>query len=143
MKILIALALSFMTSASYSCTNFTGDFETEENSLYSVVQTGCTHMDVYDDLGSNQMVFDNVERLLYSYDLEDEGEVFAHVDIFLTNRMDGNKWTYNERDVVTYASGAIESDEKFAEVTLNADNNIKTILYNSDGTIETFIDQRK
>lgn len=142
MKKLIALILALFATSAFACTDFTGDYRTEENTYYSISQNGCESMDVIDESGTNQMIFDGVERMLYNYDIEVEGEVLAHVEIFLKSEMKGDKWVYHERDVVTYKGGDVEEEKKWAEVSFNEDTDLLTVLHLQDGSTETYVDVR-
>lgn len=130
------------SSATFACVNLTGEYQTEEETYYSIEQTGCESMNVVDESGSSQMMFDGVERLTYDYDIEVEGTILAHVGIFLSGKINNTTWTYTEKDVITYADGQVEEDKKWAEVSFNEETDLQTILHNSDGTTETFVDIR-
>ncbi len=130
----------FVTSA-FACTDFSGDYRTEVNTYYSIVQNGCESMNVVDESGSTEMIFDGVERLLNEYDIVMDGKVVAHVEIFLKSEMKGEKWVYHERSVVTY-NGKEDIETKWAEVSFNEDTDLLTELHREDGTIETYVDVR-
>lgn len=143
-RLLLFSGLIFFAPSLFACTNFSGDYRTEVYTYYSISQSDCESMDVTDESGTNHFEFDGVERLLAEYDVYiDEGGPYAHVQIFLKSKMDGDKWVYHERDVTTYLkSGQVDILTKWAEVTFNKDTNLVTTLHNSDGTTETFIDVR-
>lgn len=139
------LALSFFTLLSthaFACTDFSGDYRTEVYTYYSIAQNGCESMDVIDESGTQQMVFDGVERLLAEYEIEVEGDVLANVQVFLRSEMKDDKWVYHERDVTKYKNGEVHEVKKWAEVSFNADTDLLTVLHNEDGSIERFIDVR-
>ncbi|QDK42291.1 hypothetical protein DOM21_12725 [Bacteriovorax stolpii] len=142
MKSLIILGLALFTSSAFACTDFSGDYRTEENTYYSIEQNGCDSMYVVDETGANEMIFDGVERLLHEYDIEVEGAVLAHVQIYLKSEMKAEKWIYHERDVVTYRGGEVEEEKKWAEVSFNEDTDLLTVLHNQDGSTETYVDVR-
>lgn len=142
MKILIALSIALMSFASFACTDFTGEYQTENLTYYSISQNGCESMDVIDESGSNQMIFDGIERLMYDYDIVVDDQVIAHISVYLSSKMVGSKWVYNERDVYKYASGEIVEEKKWAEVSFNAETDLLTVLHNADGSTEQFIDIR-
>lgn len=130
------------SSATFACVNLSGEYQTEEQTYYSIDQHGCESMDVADESGTNEMKFDGVERLTYDYDIVVEDQVLAHVGIFLSGKIDDKKWVYTEKDVVTYTDGQVDIDKKWAEVSFNKDTDLQTILHNADGTTETFVDIR-
>ncbi len=142
MKFLIILSLSFFSSKVFSCTDFTGEYQTAVLTYYSISQNGCESMDVIDESGSNHMTFDNIEKLLFEYDIDVAGETIAHVEIFLKSKMLGDKWVYNERNVTTFKDGEKEEHSKWAEVSFNKDTDLLTVLHNEDGSIEEFVDIR-
>lgn len=142
MKKLVFLTCALFSSYTLACTDFSGDYRTEVMTYYSISQNGCESMDVIDESGTQHMVFDGVERLLAEYDIEVEGEILAHVQIFLKSEMKGDKWVYHERDVTKYRSGEVDELKKWAEVSFNEDTDLQTILHHEDGSIETFVDLR-
>jgi len=142
MKFLIAASLFFLSSTVFACTDFSGEYQTAVQTYYSISQNGCESMDVTDESGTNTLVFDGVERLIYDYDIEVEGQVIAHISIFLSSKMVGEKWVYNERDVYTYNDGKTEVENKWAEVSFNDETDLLTVLHREDGSIETFVDVR-
>lgn len=142
MKKLIVLISAIFASSTFACTDFSGDYRTEQMTYYSIAQNGCESMDVIDESGTNQMIFDGVERLLYNYDIEIEGEILAYVEIFLKSEMKGEKWVYHERAVVTYKTGEVEEEKKWAEVSFNEDTDLLTVLHLQDGSTETYVDLR-
>ncbi len=142
MKILIALSALVMSSVTFACTDFTGEYQTENLTYYSIVQNGCESMDVVDESGSNQMIFDGIERKMYDYDIVVDGQVIAHISVYLSSKMVGEKWVYQERDVYVYKSGEVEEEKKWAEVSFNAETDLLTVLHNADGSIEQFVDIR-
>ena len=142
MKILIAVLVFLLSATSYACTDFSGEYQTAVQTYYSISQNGCESMDVIDETGNNTMVFDGVERLMYDYDIVVDDQVIAHIYVYLSSKMVGEKWVYNEKDVYVYASGDTEVENKWAEVSFNEDTDLLTVLHNADGTTETFIDVR-
>lgn len=142
MKLLIVVSLFVLNSAVYACTDFTGQYQTAVQTYYSISQNGCESMEVIDESGTNTMVFDGVERLIYDYDIEVEGQVIAHISIYLSSKMVGEKWVYYEKDVYTYTDGETEVENKWAEVSFNEETDLLTVLHKEDGSIETFVDVR-
>ena len=142
MKLLIVYSLAFMSTLSMACTDFSGDYQTAEQTYYSITQKQCESMDVIDQAGTNKMIFDGVERLIYDYDLIVEGQLIAHIQVFLNSKMESEKGIYNEKDVYVYPNGKTETEIKWAEVSLNEESNLLTVLHKADGSTETFVDIR-
>lgn len=142
MKFIILLSLVFASSLTFACTDFSGQYQTVVQTYYSISQNSCESMDVIDESGTNQMIFDGIERLLYDYDVVIDDIVIAHISIFLSSKMVDKNWVYYERDVTTYKDGEVEELKKWAEVSFNAETDLLTVLHNADGSSEEFIDIR-
>ena len=142
MKLIFAFGLLFYGSSAFACTDFTGDYRTEVYTYYSLAQNGCESIDIIDESGSHQLVFDGVERLHDEYDIVVDGQVLSHVQIYLKSEMKENSFVYHERDVITSAKGEIDVLKKWAEVSFNEDTDLLTELHNDDGTVETYVDVR-
>lgn len=140
MKILFLLGLIVLSSNVYACVDLSGTFLTADGLGYSVIQNECIDM-IVSDATTKTIIFDNVEQLIYEYDIETEGKI-EHLQLLISSTLKDNKWIYNERVVRVSPEGSLEIDHSWSEVFLNEETNIVTLTHKSNGAIEKYIDRR-
>jgi hypothetical protein len=140
MKTLLLVTLLVISTNLYACVDLSGTFITADGLSYTVIQNECTEM-IVSDTSTRTIIFDNVEQLIYEYDVESNGKI-EHLQLLIRSVLKDNKWIYNERIVNVSAEGSIEIDHSWSEVFLNVDKNIVTITHKANGSVEKYLDVR-
>lgn len=142
MKYLCALLLLVFCQSAYCCTNLSGSFETAEKAVYEIIQNDCDSMDLVDAQRVFKILFNGTEQLIYDFDLVNGDEIIGRQKVYITSRIENEKWIYDEKAISLYADGTQDLKVSWSEVFLNKDSNLVTIVHRSNGAIETYIDQR-
>lgn len=142
MKFLFAFLILIACQTAFACPNFSGQFKTSSNITYKIAQGNCDTMDIVDDGGTFTVVFSGVEQLIYDFDLLKGNEVIGRHKVYITSKIENEKWVYDEKAISLYADGTKEIKLSWSEVFLNTDLDLVTIFHRSNGAIETYVDKR-
>jgi hypothetical protein len=140
MKALIFISMTLFTLPLFACVDLSGTYATSEGLIYTVIQNECSDM-IVSDTTTKTITFDNVEQLIYEYEVEDNGEL-QHMQVFIKSMLKDEKWIYNERVIKISKDGPQKIDQSWSEVFLDLDKNIVTHSHRSNGSIEKYIDKK-
>lgn len=105
MKAIIVLVMTAIPAVSFACADFSGSFITSQGAQYSLMQSTCESMDMFDGQNLTTITFNEKEQLIYDFYLQDGGEVIGRQQVFIASKLAGEKWVYTEKALKTYTNG--------------------------------------
>lgn len=142
MKSLLLLTCLFISSVAYSCADFTGSYKTAEGAKYAIAQKNCDSMDMIDEARTITVRFNKTEQIIYDFDISVEDQVIGKHRVYITSRLEDQKWLYDERAVSAFTDGRVEERLSKSEVYLNENKNLVTVVYRDSGEVEKYEDVR-
>ncbi len=143
MKSLLLLTCLFLSTATYACADFSGNFKTSEGAVYTIGKMNCESMDMTDKARTITIRFNQTEQMIYDIDMSADDQVIGKHRVYITSKLKDDKWLYNERAVSTFNDGRTEERYSRSEVYLNEKKNLITIVYRDSGKVEQYEDTRE